>query len=59
MCLLEVFRSIPGIQERGVALEDSFRSRYLYDQEQPTQIPVEDNEDEEIPLFTKEKTNPS
>lgn len=55
VCLLEVFRNIPGIQERGVAFEDTFRSRFLYDQQQPVQIPLEEDEEEEIPLFTKAK----
>ena len=32
MCLLEVFRRIPGIPERGSALETTFHDRYLYDQ---------------------------
>ena len=32
MCLLEVFRRIPGIPERGSALENTFHDRYLYDQ---------------------------
>ena len=55
VCLLDVFRSIPGIQERGVAFEDTFRNRFLYDQKQPVQIPLEEEDEEEIPLFTKEK----
>lgn len=33
MCLLAVFRGIPGIPERGMTLENAFRSRFLYDQE--------------------------
>ena len=32
MCLLEVFRRIPGIPERGLSLETTFHDRYLYDQ---------------------------
>ena len=33
MCLLAVFRGIPGIPERGMTLENALRSRFLYDQE--------------------------
>ena len=42
MCLLNVFRNIPGIQERGAQLEAHFRKRYLPDQEVPEQV-VEGN----------------
>lgn len=58
MCLLDVFRSIPGIQERGLSLEDHFRSRYLYDQKEVVQTQVSE-EEEEIPLFTKGDSNPT
>lgn len=33
MCLLAVFRSIPGIPERGMTLENAVRTRFLYDQD--------------------------
>lgn len=33
MCLLAVFRGIPGIPERGMTLENAVRTRFLYDQD--------------------------
>lgn len=50
MCLLAVFRGIPGIPERGMTLESAFRTRFLYDQEakkeseDPSTAPPEDSE---------------
>ena len=37
-CLLGVFRSIPGILERGLMLEKAFRDRYLGDQEEKSNV---------------------
>lgn len=36
MCLLAVFRGIPGIPERGMTLESAFRTRFLPDQDTKT-----------------------
>ena len=44
MCLLNVFRNIPGIQERGSQLEAYFRKRYLPEQEKGEE---EENAEEE------------
>jgi hypothetical protein len=47
MCLLDVFRKIPGIPERGVSLETAFRTRYLYDQtDMPMQMVVDEIREE-------------
>lgn len=54
MCLLDVFRNIPGIQERGLALEESFRSRYLYDQKELSVDPIDMNG---VELESKELTD--
>ena len=56
MCLLDVFRNIPGIQERGIALEDSFRTRYLYDQVNTTSTEVEKKDKEESNTDTIEES---
>lgn len=56
MCLLDVFRNIPGIQERGITLEDSFRTRYLYDQVNTTSTEVEKKEEEESNTDTIEES---
>ena len=37
MCLLAVFRGIPGIPERGMTLESAFRTRFLPDQDTKTE----------------------
>ena len=37
-CLLAVFRSIPGILERGLMLEKAFRDRYLGDHEEKSNV---------------------
>lgn len=37
MCLLAVFRGIPGIPERGMTLESAFRTRFLSDQDTKTE----------------------
>ena len=55
MCLLDVFRNIPGIQERGITLEDSFRTRYLYDQVNTTSTGVDKKEEEESNTDTIEE----
>ena len=58
MCLLDVFRNIPGIQERGISLEDSFRTRYLYDQVNTNPTEEETKEEEVIvPDTTEEPVN--
>ena len=56
MCLLDVFRNIPGIQERGITLEDSFRTRYLYDQVNTTSTEVDKKEEEESNTDTIEES---
>ena len=56
MCLLDVFRNIPGIQERGITLEDSFRTRYLYDQVNTTSTEVEKKDKEESNTDTIEES---
>ena len=45
MCLLAVFRGIPGIPERGMTLENAFRSRFLYDQEGKEETVVEEEKE--------------
>ena len=45
MCLLAVFRGIPGIPERGMTLENAFRSRFLYDQEGKGETVVEEGKE--------------
>ena len=37
MCLLAVFRGIPGTPERGMTLESAFRTRFLPDQDTKTE----------------------
>ena len=47
MCLLNVFRNIPGIQERGSQLEAYCRKRYLPEQEVKEEEKVEKEKEEE------------
>lgn len=42
LCLLDVFRKIPGIPERGITLENAFHARYLYDQKEEVITPEDE-----------------
>ena len=42
LCLLDIFRKIPGIPERGITLENAFHARYLYDQKEEVITPEDE-----------------